>query len=194
MAPNQLLCLLTMHLCKNHGRRGAVVRTVATSHMLDRVAAKYGLKVIETAVGFKYIGEKMRTEDVLIGGEESGGVSIKGHIPEKDGILANLLVIEMIAYEGKPLSQIWLELEAEMGVKFFPRRNDLHLTDSVQKRLLKHLSKHTISHLGGSKLLRTDKKRRPQTLLRRGQLVTDSSERHRARHPRFGRGHFRRAD
>jgi alpha-D-glucose phosphate-specific phosphoglucomutase len=158
MTPNQLLCLLTMHLYKNHGMRGAVVRTVATSHMLDRVAAKCGLEVIETPVGFKYIGEKMRNEDVLIGGEESGGVSIKGHIPEKDGILANLLVIEMIAYEGKPLSQIWLELEAEIGERFFQRRADLHLTDPVQKRLLKHLSKNPISYLAGGKLLKTDKK------------------------------------
>jgi len=156
MTPNQLLCLLTMHLYKNHGMRGAIVRTVGTTHMLDLLAAKYGLAVIETPVGFKYIGEKMRTEDVLIGGEESGGVSIKGHIPEKDGILANLLVIEMIAYERKPLSQIWLELEAEIGTKFFQRRGDLHLTDAVQKRLLKHLEKQPITELIGAKLARTN--------------------------------------
>ncbi|MBS1989069.1 MAG: phosphoglucomutase/phosphomannomutase family protein [Cyanobacteria bacterium SZAS LIN-3] len=156
MTPNQLLCLLTMHLYKNHGMRGAIVRTVATSHMLDLLAAKYGLEIIETPVGFKYIGEKMRTADVLIGGEESGGVSIKGHIPEKDGILANLLVIEMIAYEGKPLSQIWLELEAELGVKFFQRRGDLHLTAAVQKQLLKHLEAHPIEQLLGRKLSRVN--------------------------------------
>lgn len=83
MTPNQLLCLLTMHLYKNHGMRGAVVRTVATSHMLDRVAAKCGLEVIETAVGFKYVGEKMRTADVLIGGEESGGSRLKGTFLKK---------------------------------------------------------------------------------------------------------------
>jgi len=158
MTPNQLLCLLTMHLYKNHGMRGAIVRTVATSHMLDLLAAKYELEIIETPVGFKYIGEKMRTADVLIGGEESGGVSIKGHIPEKDGILANLLVIEMIAYEGKPLSKIWLELEADLGTKFFQRRGDLHLTDAVQKRLLTHLDKHPITHLIGEKLSRIDDK------------------------------------
>jgi phosphomannomutase len=156
MTPNQLLCLLTMHLYKNHGLRGAIVRTVATSHMLDLMATKYGLAVFETPVGFKYIGEKMRTEDVLIGGEESGGVSIKGHIPEKDGILANLLVIEMIAYEGKPLSQIWLELERELGVQFFQRRGDLHLTADVQKRLLKHLAKNPITELIGEKLFKID--------------------------------------
>ncbi|MBU6453889.1 MAG: phosphoglucomutase/phosphomannomutase family protein [Cyanobacteria bacterium REEB67] len=156
MTPNQLLCLLTVHLCKNHNMRGAVVRNVGTTHMLDLLAARYDLPVIETPVGFKYIGEKMRSEDVLIGGEESGGVSIKGHIPEKDGILANLLVLEMVAYEKKPLSKIWSELEAEVGTRFFQRRGDLHLTAVVQKRLLAHLASHPIDSLLGRKLVKVD--------------------------------------
>lgn len=154
--PNQLLCLLTWHLYKNHGMRGAIVRTVATTHMLNHVAKAYGLALFETPVGFKYIGEKMRTEDVLIGGEESGGVSIKGHIPEKDGILANLLVIEMLAYEKKTLSEIWRDLEDEIGVKFHQRRGDLHLTAVTQKLLLAHLSENPISQLLGKALLRVD--------------------------------------
>ncbi len=155
--PNQLLCLLTRHLVKNHRISGAIVRTVATSHMLNHVAAKYDLPLFETPVGFKYIGEKMRTEDVLIGGEESGGVSIKGHIPEKDGILANLLVIEMLAYEKKPLAQIWADLEAEIGVKFFQARGDLHLTATTQKLLLAHLADHPVQSLAGQKLLKIDR-------------------------------------
>jgi phosphomannomutase len=154
--PNQLLCLLTRHLYKNHGMRGAIVRTVATTHMLDHVAAAYGLPLIETSVGFKYIGEKMRTEDVLIGGEESGGVSIKGHIPEKDGILANLLVIEMLACEKKTLSEIWSDLESEIGVKFYQRRGDLHLTATTQKLLLAHLAQNPVSQLIGKPLERVD--------------------------------------
>jgi phosphomannomutase len=145
--PNQLLCLLTYHLHKNRGLSGAIVRTVATSHMLNHLAAHYGLPIFETPVGFKYIGEKMRTEDVLIGGEESGGVSIKGHIPEKDGILANLLVIEMLAYEKKSLAQIWAQVEAELGIKFYQRRGDLHLTARTQKLLLAHLAEHPIRKL-----------------------------------------------
>ncbi len=155
--PNQLLCLLTRHLVKNHGLSGAIVRTVATTHMLNHVAAKYNLPLIETPVGFKYIGEKMRTEDVLIGGEESGGVSIKGHIPEKDGILANLLVIEMLAYEQKTLAEIWACLEAEIGVKFFQVRGDLHLTATTQKQLLAHLANNGVESLAGQKLLKIDK-------------------------------------
>ncbi len=155
--PNQLLCLLTRHLVKNHGMSGAIVRTVATSHMLNHVGTHFNLPVIETPVGFKYIGEKMRTEDVLIGGEESGGVSIKGHIPEKDGILANLLVIEMLAYEKKPLAQIWQDLESEIGVKFYQRRGDLHLTKETQKLLLAHLAEHPISNLLGEPLFKVDR-------------------------------------
>ncbi len=155
--PNQLLCLLTRHLYKNHGMTGAVVRNLTTTHMLDHVAAKYGLELIETPVGFKYIGEKMRSVDVLIGGEESGGVSIKGHIPEKDGILANLLVIEMLAMEGKPLCEIWADLEAEVGVKFYQRRGDLHLTKQTQKILLEHLARHPFESLGGRPLARVSK-------------------------------------
>ena len=124
--------------------------------MLDLIAVKYGLRVIETPVGFKYIGEKMRVEDVLIGGEESGGVSIKGHIPEKDGILANLLVLEMIACEQKPLSRIWRDLQDEIGVTFHPRRDDIHLTAPVQKELLAHLAKHPITALMGKPLFKCE--------------------------------------
>lgn len=152
ITPNQLLCLLTRHLHKNHGLKGAIVRTVATTHMLDHVAAAYCLPLIETPVGFKYIGEKMRTEDVLIGGEESGGVSIKGHIPEKDGILANLLVIEMLAYEGRTLPEIWKAMESEVGVKFYQRRGDLHLTAEDQKQLIAHLAENPVTKLAGKAL------------------------------------------
>ena len=94
LTPNTVLLLLARHLIKNKGKTGAIVRTVATTHLLDNFALKYGLQIYETPVGFKYIGEKMRETEVLIGGEDSGGVSIIGHIPEKDGILANMLVAE----------------------------------------------------------------------------------------------------
>jgi phosphomannomutase len=90
----------------------------------------------------------------LIGGEESGGVSIKGHIPEKDGILANLLVIEMLAYEGRTLPEIWKALETEVGIKFYQRRDDLHLTARTQKLLLEHLTKNPITELAGKPLER----------------------------------------
>jgi phosphomannomutase len=148
-SPNQLLCLLTRHLVKNRGQKGAIVRTVATTHLLDRLAHLYGLALIETPVGFKYVGEEMRRGDVLLGGEESGGFSVKGHIPEKDGILANLFLIEMLAYEKKPLSQIWKDLIAESGMDLTYRRADLHLDLATQKRLMQRMTANPISTLAG---------------------------------------------
>jgi phosphomannomutase len=152
MWPNQLLCLLARHLVKNRGFGGAIVRTVATTHMLDRVAQRYGLELIETPVGFKYIGEQMRSRDVLIGGEESGGVSIKGHIPEKDGILANLLILEMMAYESKALSRIWQDLVSEIGKPLVGCRADLKLHGNVQKALMARLAAEPFENLAGAEV------------------------------------------
>ncbi len=152
LSPNQLLCLLTRHLFKNRGIKGAIVRTVGTTHLLDKQAKLYGLEVIETPVGFKWIGEQMRLKDVLIGGEESGGVSVKGHIPEKDGILANLLVLEMMEFEKKPLSKIWQDLVAEIGSDFVAKRADMHLTSATQKALLERLTKSPPESIAGEKV------------------------------------------
>ena len=91
VTPNQVLALTLYHLKKNRGWTGAVVRTVPTSHHVDAVAEMLGVKVHETPVGFKYIGALMESEAIIVGGEESGGLSVKGHVPEKDGILACLL-------------------------------------------------------------------------------------------------------
>ncbi|WP_134684552.1 phosphoglucomutase/phosphomannomutase family protein [Brevibacillus migulae] len=112
---NQVLLLLAHHLIKNRGLKGRIVRTVATTHRLDRIAQRHGLEALETPVGFKYIGEEMRKGDVLLGGEESGGASIIGHIPEKDGILINLLLAEMVAWEGRPITEILEEAYREYG-------------------------------------------------------------------------------
>lgn len=154
-SPNQLLCLLTRHLVKNRGQKGGIVRTVATTHLLDLLAEKYELGVpLETPVGFKYVGEEMRKGDILIGGEESGGVSIKGHIPEKDGILANLLIVEMMACEKKPLSVIWKELIQESGISFVLRRDDLDLTIKTQRAVMDHLSTNPPQQLAGEQISR----------------------------------------
>lgn len=130
LTPNNVLLVLARHLVKNRHKTGAIVRTVATTHLLDNLAAAYGLEIYETPVGFKYIGEKMRETTVLIGGEESGGLSVIGHIPEKDGILADMLVVEAVAYEGKPLSQLVTEAIAEADGPLYNKRLDLHLDDA----------------------------------------------------------------
>lgn len=112
---NQVLVLLARHLIKNRGLTGRIVRTVATTHLLDRIAQQHGMEALETPVGFKYIGAEMRKGDVLLGGEESGGASILGHIPEKDGILINLLLAEMVAWEGKGIAEILQDAYREYG-------------------------------------------------------------------------------
>lgn len=152
VSPNQLLALLTQHLIKNRSATGSIVKTVATTHFLDLLARSYGLEIFETPVGFKYIGELMRQKDILIGGEESGGCSVKGHIPEKDGILCNLLIVEMLAYEKKSLSQIWAELVAETGVEFAYRRRDMRLTAESQKNFVEKLSNEPFDRIGKSKI------------------------------------------
>ena len=133
---NQVLVLLLYHLVKNRKWTGAVVRTVATSHFVDAVAAKYGVPVRETPVGFKYIGAVMEREPVIIGGEESGGLSVKGHVPEKDGVLACLLMCELVAYEGKPLRKIIAELQQQCG-RIESDRINLRVTPERKDELLK---------------------------------------------------------
>ncbi|MBK4731533.1 phosphoglucomutase/phosphomannomutase family protein [Oxynema sp. CENA135] len=149
LTPNTILLLLARHLIKNKGKKGAIVRTVATTHLLDTLAEKYGLTLYETAVGFKYVGEKMRETEVLIGGEESGGLSIIGHIPEKDGILADMLVAEAIAYEGKPLSQLVEEAIAEAGGPLYNTRLDLHLTEAHKAAVLAEFPQKPPSEVAG---------------------------------------------
>jgi len=149
LTPNTVLLVLARHLIKNKGKSGAIVRTVATTHLLDNFAAKYGLPIYETAVGFKYIGEKMRETTVLIGGEESGGLSVIGHIPEKDGVLADMLVAEAIAYEGKPLSQLVQEAIAEADGPLYNNRLDLHLTEAHKNAVIKSYTQNPPSQVAG---------------------------------------------
>jgi len=136
LTPNQILALALYHLKKNRGWTGAVVRTVPTSHQVDAVAELFGVKVYETPVGFKYIGALMESEPIIVGGEESGGLSVKGHVPEKDGILACLLMAELVATEKKSLGQILKELSKKIGdfytdrinVSFAPEKKEALLT------------------------------------------------------------------
>ncbi|MGE5573810.1 MAG: phosphoglucomutase/phosphomannomutase family protein [Bacteroidota bacterium] len=138
LSPNQIISLLTAHLARNRGMKGIAVRTVATSHMVDAVARACGLEVRETPVGFKYISAEMRRAKVVIGGEESGGLSIGGHVPEKDGILACLLVAEMRAVTGRPLKETLHALMDEVG-SFCSRRVDLHVTGATKDNVVRML-------------------------------------------------------
>lgn len=127
VTPNEVMCLLLSHLVKNKKLSGKYVKTVGSSLMHDILAMKLGIQLIETPVGFKYVGQAMREKDVILAGEESGGLSIKGHIPEKDGLLANLLIMDMMAQTDKYLYEIQEELREFIGVDFINDRIDIKL-------------------------------------------------------------------
>ncbi|MFM7406798.1 MAG: phosphoglucomutase/phosphomannomutase family protein [Cuspidothrix sp.] len=171
LTPNTVLLVLARHLIKNKGKSGAIVRTVATTHLLDNFAAKYGLQIYETAVGFKYIGEKMRETTVLIGGEESGGLSIIGHIPEKDGVLADMLIAEAIAYEGKPLSQLVQEAIAEADGPLYNNRLDLHLTEAHKVAVINSYTQNPPSEVAGIKVKEVGRKDGIKLYLEEGSWV-----------------------
>lgn len=148
LAANDLVSLFAVHLARNRGRQGAIVRTVATTHRLDSIARIMGLELKETPVGFKYIAQTMLAEPVLIGGEESGGVSIGGHIPEKDGVLANLLAVEVYsAGGGLPLSRMLQALEEETGPRVF-RRMDLHVPEDRKAGMIDSLKDEPPERVG----------------------------------------------
>ena len=139
LTPNQVLALALYHLRKNRGIKGAVVRTVPTSHQVDAVAELLGVKVHETPVGFKHIGALMESEPIIVGGEESGGLSIRGHIPEKDGVLACLLMAELVAMEGKPLGRILRDLEKQTG-EFHTDRINIAVPPAEKTAILRKLA------------------------------------------------------
>jgi len=129
--PNYIIALLLDYLIRVRKLEGGVARSVATSHLIDAVAKKHGVPVYETPVGFKYIGELISQDKLVIGGEESAGLTIKGHVPEKDGILACFLVAEMVAREGKSIRELLDRLYGEVG-KFVTRRDNLRLSPELE--------------------------------------------------------------
>jgi phosphomannomutase len=143
------MALALKYLVEVRGMTGAVVRTVSTSRMLDRLALKYGLKLYETPVGFNHISDYMLNEDVLIGGEESGGISFKGHIPEGDGVLLGLLLTEIISYYRTPLYDLVEDLLQEVGPAFYQRK-DMRLKRPVAKKsMVQRLKDEAPASIGG---------------------------------------------
>lgn len=149
--PNQVLVLIYMHLIKNRGLKGSVARTVATTHLLDRIAGHYGFEAVETPVGFKYIGHELQKEGVILGGEESGGLSIEGHIPEKDGILACALMTEIRAVEGKPFGKLLQEIYDKFGA-IYSKRVDVHCTEEHKIDFFEDIKKSPPETIGGIKV------------------------------------------
>jgi alpha-D-glucose phosphate-specific phosphoglucomutase len=151
ITPNQVLSLLFVHLLKK-GLRGPVSKTVSTTQILNRIAAKHGLETLETPVGFKYIGQNLMEHGCVIGGEESGGLSIKGHMPEKDGILACLLMVELLAVERTNPADLLARIEEEYGV-LVNERLDLHCTHVEKERILNLLEEWRPGQLGNKDII-----------------------------------------
>lgn len=151
--PHKIMALALRYLVKKRGWRGSVVRTVSTTRMIDRLARKYELPLHETPVGFNHIADYMLKEEVLIGGEESGGISFKGHIPEGDGILMGLLIVEMVADSGGSLVDLVDDLLTEVGPAFYERR-DLRLKHPVAKdKMTARLQNEAPTRIGGEKIV-----------------------------------------
>lgn len=154
---NKVCPIILKYLAESKKYKGLVARTVCTTHLLDRVAAKFNLDTVETPVGFKWLGEVMREQDTVIAAEESGGMSVLGHIPEKDGILAILLVAEVIAATGKNLAQLWEEVQDFVDRKYFYDRLDLHMeSNEAKEKFVKGFEKDTPKEIAGFKVEKTD--------------------------------------
>ena len=148
MTMHQVVPLVLLHLVRERKMSGGIVRTFSQSVLLNRIAAAFNLPLHETPIGFKYIAELMLNGDILIGAEESGGIGVKGHIPERDGILNSLLFLEAIVTAGKPPSQMLAELHREYG-EFHFARTDLRVAPGPGQKLVDNLAHNPLAELAG---------------------------------------------
>ena len=147
--PQKILGLLILHLARNRGRTGGVVKTICGTTLIDNIAKKLNLKLYETPVGFKYISDLMISERIIAGGEEAGGLGFQDYIPERDGTLAGLLLLEMMVYQKKNIKKIIDDMEKEFG-RYYYLRADVKLTPGVSVDLNKI---KTIDNLLGKKVV-----------------------------------------
>jgi phosphoglucomutase len=157
LQPNYIIALLFDYLVESRGWRNGVGKSVATTNLVNALAEKHKIELHETPVGFKYIGELIKADKILIGGEESAGLSIRQHVPEKDGVLAGLLCCEMVARRGASLGQQLEAVFAEVG-SYYPRRENFRLTPAVQEKFTEKLQRDP-SEFHGSRVasvVRTD--------------------------------------
>ena len=138
LQPNYIIALLFDYLVETRGWKNGVGKSVATTNLINALAEKHGIELHETPVGFKYIGELIKQDKILIGGEESAGLSIRKHVPEKDGVLAGLLCCEMVARRGASLGKQLGDLFAKVG-SFYPLRENFRLTPEVKQKFTEKL-------------------------------------------------------
>jgi phosphomannomutase len=151
---HQILMILLLHLARRKGWKGSVVRTFSQSVIVRRIAESYGFRLFETPIGFKHIGEIMLdpANDFLVGGEESGGIGVRGHIPERDGVFNSLLLLEAVLAAGKKPSEIVRDIWREFGEFHFERR-DLHVHIESGKKLVSDLREKTPDSFAGYKVV-----------------------------------------
>lgn len=149
----QIFALLLKHHVTHRKLKGAVVKSVSTTQWVDRLCEKYGLEIVETPIGFKHISQELLKRDALMGGEESGGISLREHVHERDGVLNGLLLAEMMALHKKKLSEILDDLYQEFG-RLYYHRNDYHLTDEKISQVKEELEKQGIQESGGFNVTR----------------------------------------
>jgi len=152
---HKCMCVLLNWLLQYKKWPGDVVRAFNTTGMMDRIAAKYGRKLYECNIGFKYIADLMMEHDILIGGEESGGIGYGRFLPERDGILNALLLANVMAEEGKPLGQLVADLQREFGAHYYGRR-DLHVSDEIKNGAIHRAANPQTTKLGAYSILRKE--------------------------------------
>jgi alpha-D-glucose phosphate-specific phosphoglucomutase len=156
VSPNHILALLFDYLLETRSSKLGASRSVATTHLVDAVAHLHGVELYETPVGFKYVGPLLGENKIVIGGEESAGLTIRGHVPEKDGILACLLVAEMIARRRASIGEQLRDLFRRVGGEYWPIRVNLHLSQETQERLPERL-REDFKEFAGHRVARTDR-------------------------------------
>ena len=152
---HKIFCILLRWLLERKKWPGDVVRAFNTTRMLDRIAAKYGRKLHETPIGFKYVADLMMEREILIGGEESGGIGYSRFLPERDGVLNCLLLANVMAEEGKPLGQLVTDLQSEFGSHYYGRR-DLHIPEDMKQDAIQRARSNETTSLGRNKVLKKE--------------------------------------
>ena len=147
----QIISLILLHLLEYRRLKGIAIKTISGTNLIEKIAKDFGLKLLETPIGFKHISKIMLQEDVLIGGEESGGIGFKGYIPERDGIISGLFLLEMVAARGKPIDKIMEDVDKRYG-KFCYDRIDLELSVKKGAKVVSALKKSPPRRLSGKEI------------------------------------------
>jgi phosphomannomutase len=152
---HKIFCVLLNWLLERKKWPGDVVRAFNTTRMLDRIAARHGRKLYETPIGFKYTADLMMEHDILIGGEESGGIGYSRFLPERDGLLNCLLLANVMAEEGKPLGELVANLQREFGPHYYGRR-DLHIAEDIKQNAIRRAQADDTQTMGRYRVVRKE--------------------------------------